>query len=67
VPVGFHLYRGKEKHGKHDLALQQVRLVELFRGPLAEQAALALADWGELFGRWRQEEGWLYQRKREAL
>ena len=45
----------------------QVRLVELFRGPLAEQAALALADWGELFGRWRQEAGWLYQRKREAL
>lgn len=22
VPVGFHLYRGKEKHSKHDLALQ---------------------------------------------
>jgi hypothetical protein len=25
VPVGFHLYRGKEKHGKHDLALQLLR------------------------------------------
>ena len=25
VPVGFHLYRGKEKHSKHDLALQLLR------------------------------------------
>lgn len=44
----------------------QMRLTELFGGPLAEQAALALADWGELFGRWQQEGGWLYRKEQDS-
>lgn len=43
-----------------------VQLVGFFKGPLAEQAALAMAEWGQLFGLWQERQGWLYPSVREV-
>jgi hypothetical protein len=57
VPVGFHLYRGKEKHSKHELALQLLRQAKW----LGIEPAYVLFDAWYASARllhYLQEQGW---------
>ncbi|GIW26659.1 MAG: hypothetical protein KatS3mg070_0022 [Meiothermus sp.] len=57
VPVGFHLYRGKEKHSKHELALQLLRQAQW----LGIEPAYVLLDAWYASARllhYLQEQGW---------
>ena len=49
LPVGFHLYRGKEKHSKHDLALQ-----------LWSWASSLFDSWYARARKYIREQGWQF-------